>query len=138
MSNQNIQDSQLKVPVIEVSSFKPLKFRQRGGRKVSIPVSDTVIENRLRKPATNRALLLALSRAFYWARLIDEGVVASGSEIAIKEGLEASTVNERLRMTLLSPENIESILNGTQPEELTMKWLTRNSFSNKWSQQVFK
>jgi hypothetical protein len=59
------------------------------------------------------------------------------TEKSIKEGLEASTVNERLRMTLLSPTIIESILNGTQSEELTMKWLTRNSFSNNWSQQVF-
>jgi len=46
-------------------------------------------------------------------------------------------VNERLRMTLLSPGIIESILNGTQPEDLTINWLTRNSFSNNWSQQVF-
>ena len=138
MKSQHTQNPQLRPPVIDVASFKPLKFRQRGGRKVTVPVSDVVIENRLRKPATNRALLLALSRAFYWARLIDQGVVASGSEIAIKEGLEASTVNERLRMTLLSPTIIESILNGTQPEKLTMEWLTRNSFSNNWSQQVFK
>mgnify|MGYP000243430666 CR=1 FL=1 len=136
MKNQNTQD-QLSAPVIDVASFKPLKFRQRGGRKVTIPVSDAVIENRLRKPATNRALLLALARAFYWSRLIDEGIVASGSEIAIKEGLEASTVNERLRMTLLSPTIIESILNGTQPEKLTMEWLTRNSFSNNWENQKF-
>jgi hypothetical protein len=138
MNSHHTQDSQLRTPVIEVSSFKPLKFRQRGGRKVTIPVSDAVIENRLRKPATNRALLLALARAFYWERLINQGVVASGSEIATREGLEASTVNERLRMTLLSPTIIESILNGTQPGELTMKWLTRNSFSNNWNQQSFK
>lgn len=138
MNNQHAQNSQLNTPVIDVSSFKPLKFRQRGGRKITIPVSDAVIENRLRKPATNRSLLHALAQAFYWARLIDKGIVASGSEIAIKEGLEASTVNERLRMTLLSPTIIESILNGTQPEGLTMLWLTRNSFSNNWSEQVFK
>jgi hypothetical protein len=135
MKSQYTQDSQLRVPVIDVSSFKPLKFRQRGGRKVTIPVGDAVIENRLRKPATNRALLLALARAFYWARLIDQGVVTGGSEIAIKEGLEASTVNERLRMTLLSPAIIERILNGTQPEELTMNWLTRNSISANWEEQ---
>jgi hypothetical protein len=137
MNNQHTQDPQLRTPVIDVASFKPLKFRQRGGRKVTIQVSDAVIENQLRKPATNRALLLALARAFYWARLIDQGVVASGSEIAIKEGLDVSTVNERLRMTLLSPTIIERILNGTQPEELTMEWLTRNSFTTNWSQQTF-
>lgn len=135
MNNQHAQDPQLRTPVIDVPSFRPLKFRQRGGRKVTIPVSDAIIENRLRKPATNRALLLALAKAFYWARLIDQGVVASGSEIAIREGLEASTVNERLRMTLLSPSIIESILHGTQPEGLTIKWLTRNSFPNSWIEQ---
>lgn len=105
--------------------------------KDTIPVSYKVIEDRLKNSATNRAHLHALARAFYWARLIDEGIVASGSEIAIKEGLEASTVNERLRMTLLSPTPFDSILNGTQPEGLTMKWLTRNNFSDEWSQQVF-
>jgi hypothetical protein len=40
-------------------------------------------------------------------------------------------------MTLLSPTIIESILNGTQPEKLTMEWLTRNSFSNNWENQKF-
>lgn len=137
MNDRSKQSSNLVSPAIDVPSFKPLKFRQRGGRKVTIPVSDKVIEDRLKKPATNRALLHALARAFYWARLIDQEVVASGSEIAIKEGLEASTVNERLRMTLLSPTIIESILNGTQPEKLTMEWLTRNSFSNNWENQKF-
>ena len=135
MNDRSQQGSNLASPVIDVPSFKPLKFRQRGGRKVTIPVSDEVIEDRLKKPATNRALLHALARAFYWERLIDEGIVASGSEIAIKEGLEASTVNERLRMTLLSPTLIDSILNGTQPEWLTMKWLTRNTFPSDWEEQ---
>ena len=135
MNDRSQQGLNLVSPAIDVPSFKPLKFRQRGGRKVTIPVSDEVIEDRLKKPATNRALLHALVRAFYWERLIDEGIVASGSEIAIKEGLEASTVNERLRMTLLSPTLIDSILNGTQPEWLTMKWLTRNTFPSDWEEQ---
>jgi hypothetical protein len=122
---------------VDISPFKPIKFKQRGGRKITIPVSDAVIEGQLKKPAANRALVHALAKAFYWARLIDEGIVSSGSEIAIKEGLEASTVNERLRMTLLSPAIIESILNGIQPEGLTMNWLTRNSFDNNWKNQIF-
>jgi hypothetical protein len=63
------------------------------------------------------------------------GVVTSGSEIAAREGLEASTVNERLRLTLLSPTIIESILNGNQPSGLTMQWLTRNSFPTNWIKQ---
>ncbi len=136
MNNQNIQDAQLKSPVIEVSSFKPLKFKQRGGRKVSIPVSDAVIEASLKKFTSNRALLHTLARAFYWARLIDQGIVASGSEIAAREELDPSTVNEYLRMTLLSPKIVEMILNGTQPSHLSIKQWTKITSQHNWIQQV--
>jgi hypothetical protein len=44
-------------------------------------------------------------------------------------------VNERLRLSLLSPRIVENILNGVQPEGLTMQWLTRNSFPADWSKQ---
>ena len=119
----------------EVQSFKPLHFFQRGGRKVVIPVDDVTAQAQLNRPATNLPLIHAIARAFYWAKLIDLGVVSSGSEIAEKEGLDPSTVNERLRLSLLSPAIIESILNGTQPEELTMQWLTRNTFPSDWEKQ---
>lgn len=48
-------------------------------------------------------MLVALARAFYWQQLLDDGVVASGTEIAQREGLHHSTVNELLRLTLLEP-----------------------------------
>jgi hypothetical protein len=50
---------------------------------------------------------VALTRAFYWQQLIDDGVVGSGSEIAQREGLHHSTVNELLRLTLLEPAVIQ-------------------------------
>ena len=39
----------------------------------------------------------------------------SGSEIAKREGLHHSTVNELLRLTLLEPAIIQAILAGQQP-----------------------
>ena len=119
----------------DVNPFKPIHFHQRGGRKVIIPADDETIEKHVNKPATNRPLINAIARSFYWSKLIGLGVVNNGSEIAKKEGLEASTVNERLRLSLLSPEIIESILNGAQPEGLTMQWLTRNTFPSDWKRQ---
>ncbi|NBO02470.1 MAG: hypothetical protein EBV21_13700 [Betaproteobacteria bacterium] len=47
---------------------------------------------------------------FYWQQLLDDGVVASGSDIARREGLHHSTVNELLRLTLLEPAIIQVIL----------------------------
>ena len=119
----------------EVQAFKPIHFFQRGGRKIVIPVNDARAQAELNRPATNLPLIHAIARAFYWAKLIDLGIVSSGSEIAEKEGLDPSTVNERLRLSLLSPAIIESILNGTQPKELTMQWLTRNTFPSDWEKQ---
>lgn len=63
----------------------------------------------------DQPLLVALTRAFYWQQLLDDGVVGSGSEIAQREGLQHSTVNELLRLTLLEPAVIQCILAGQQP-----------------------
>lgn len=63
----------------------------------------------------DQPLLVALTRAFYWQQLLDDGVVASGGEIAQREGRHQSTVNELLRLTLLEPAIIQAILAGQQP-----------------------
>jgi hypothetical protein len=55
-----------------------------------------------------------MTRAFYWSHLLDDGVVSSGSEIARREGMHHSTVNELLRLTLLEPAVIQAILAGEQ------------------------
>ena len=118
-----------------IAKHSQLKFRQRGGRKVVIPAADSSLEEQTKKTTINSPLINAVAQAFYWAKLIDQGVVASGSEIALREDLEPSTVNERLRLSLLSPKIVESILNGAQPDGLTMQWLTRNTFPADWNKQ---
>jgi hypothetical protein len=118
-----------------IAKHSQLKFRQRGGRKVVIPAADSSLEEQTKKTTINSPLINAVAQAFYWAKIIDMSVTASGSEIAQREGLEPSTVNERLRLSLLSPKIVEKILNGTQSEGLTMLWLTRNTFPSNWDRQ---
>lgn len=101
-----------------------------------IPAADSSLEGlQTKKTTINSHLINAVAQAFYWAKLIDTGVAANGSDIAQREGLEASTVNERLRLSLLSPKIVASILSGAQPVGLTMLWLTRNTFPADWSKQ---
>jgi hypothetical protein len=119
----------------EVLPFILIPFTQRGGRKEIISVDDASIETHIKKPGTNGVLINAVAKAFYWSHLIDIGVVKSGSEIARKEGVEPSTVNELLRLTLLEPKIIESILNGTQPPDLNIQWFTRNPLPVEWRKQ---
>jgi hypothetical protein len=81
------------------------------------------------------ALFQGLARAHYWQRLLDAGEVRSGSAIAQLEELDPSTVNELLRLTLLDPFLVMDILEGRQPQEVSMLWFTRNPLPNLWQEQ---
>lgn len=62
-------------------------------------------------------------------------MVGSGSEIAQREGLHHSTVNELLRLTLLEPAIIQGILAGQQPKCMSLLWFQRNPLSTDWVAQ---
>jgi len=119
----------------EVLPFNPIPFKQRGRRKTIISPNAESVEMHVKKPGTNSVLINAIAKAFYWAHLINTGVVKSGSEIAGKEGVEVSSVNELLRLTLLDPTIIENILTGTQPLALNIQWFTRHPLPVDWSSQ---
>ena len=70
----------------------------------------------------DQPLLTALSRAFHWQQLLDDGVVDTGSEIANREGLHHFTVNELLRLTLLEPDIVKAIYAGQQPRCMSLLW----------------
>ena len=62
-------------------------------------------------------------------------MVGSSSEIAQREGLHHSTVNEWLRLTLLEPAIIQTILAGQQPRCMSLLWFQRNPLSTDWMAQ---
>jgi hypothetical protein len=47
----------------------------------------------------------AVARAFYWQRLLDTGRVADSTELARREKLDKTFVNETLRFALLAPRS---------------------------------
>lgn len=114
----------------KLTTFIPVRIKRHGGRKVVIPAAsgDKV-------PEHDAPILAALSKAFHWQRLIDEGIVKSGSDIARQEGLNQSTVNELLRLALLSPAVVRSILDGHQPKTLSLIWLKNNLLPTDWDEQ---
>lgn len=62
-------------------------------------------------------------------------MVDSGSEIAQRESLHHSTVDELLRLTLLEPAIIQSILAGQQPRCMSLLWFQRNLLPTDWVAQ---
>ena len=96
----------------------PLAVRkQRGGRKLMIaPVSTT---NR-RSSAADTTLVKALARAFRWRRMMEAGRYGTINELAAAEKINSSYVSRLLRLTLLSPDIVEAILDGRQPDAMTL------------------
>lgn len=120
---------------IKLSTFIPLKIRRRGGSAVVVrPKGDVTAQSQVASHH-DQPLQVALTRAFYWQQLLDDGVVASGSDIAKREGLHHSTVNELLRLTLLDPAIIETILAGQQPRCMSLLWFQRNPLPTDWVAQ---
>jgi hypothetical protein len=64
--------------------------------------------------------------------LLADGVVGSGSEIAQREGLHHSTVNELLRLALLEPAIVQTVLAGQQPRCMSLLWFQRNPLPTDW------
>ncbi len=120
---------------IRLSTFIPLKIRKRGASKVVVRPDGQVEVAGEVTTQHDQPLLVALTRAFYWQHLLDEGVVDSGSEIARREGLHHSTVNELLRLTLLEPAIIQAILAGKQPRCMSLLWFQRNPLPTDWAAQ---
>ena len=88
----------------------PISFRKRGGRKTVIAPNGAQRLPALQSKA-DTALIRALARAFRWRKLIETGVYSTIREIAKAEQMNDSFVCRVLRLSLLSPEVVQWILN---------------------------
>ena len=110
----------------------PLAVRkQRGGRKLVLtPTSPT---NRASSGA-DTTLVKALARAFRWRRQMETGRYGTINELAAAEKINSSYVSRLLRLTLLAPDIVEAILDGRQPEGITLPGLME-PFPVEWEGQ---
>jgi len=97
----------------------PFQIKKRGGRKLVI-APDGVPAPAPPRARVDRALVKALGRAYRWRKLLESGAYGTIDEVATVEKINPSYVSRVLRMTLLAPDIVESILDGRQTECLTL------------------
>ena len=73
--------------------------------------------------AADPTLVKALARAFRWRKMLETGRYGTIGEIAAAEKINDSFVSRLLRLTLLAPDIVEAILDGRQPEGMTLPGL---------------
>ncbi len=108
----------------------PVQVRRRGGRR-RIIVPEQVPES---SRTYAESFALAIARAHHWKELIDSGKFASVSELATKIGLDFSYAARIYRLTYLAPDIIEAILDGREPDGLSMRVLCKPAPMD-WNQQ---
>jgi hypothetical protein len=93
----------------------PLSVKPRGGRKAVATPGVLALERR-----QDVTLIKAVARAFRWRKMLETGRFGTLAELAAAEKINASYVSRVLRLTLLPPDIVEAILEGTQPEGMTV------------------
>ena len=121
-------------PVQTVTVEVPFTIRKRGGRKLVITPdgASAWVSPRARIDST---MIKAIARGFRWRKLLETGVYGTIEEIAATEKINSSYVSRVLRMTLLAPDIVESVLDGRQPTKVTLALLMR-PFPVAWEEQV--
>ena len=110
----------------------PLAVRkQRGGRKLVLTPGGMTHRG---FAAADTTLVKALARAFRWRRMLETGRYGTIDGIAAAERINDSYVSRLLRLTLLAPDIVEAILDGRQPDGMTLPTLME-PFPVEWGQQ---
>lgn len=112
----------------------PISIRKRGGRKLVLAPDGAEIRAPVTRHVDN-AMVKAVARAFRWREMLESGEYAIIRDIAAAEKINESYVGRVLRLTLLAPTIIESILCGRHSVSITLERLMRQ-FPVDWREQV--
>ena len=112
----------------------PMTIKQRGGRKLVLAPDGVEVTAAPITRHVDNAMVKAIARAFRWREMLESGTYGTIAEIANAEKINESYVGRVLRLTLLTPDIVEAILDGRQPADLQLRDLLRR-FPVGWREQ---
>ena len=112
----------------------PVRFYRRNGRQMVL----THGENGQAAPEreTNGSLVSALAKAYRWQEQLESGEYASLEDLAAANGVDRTYVGRMLRLTSLAPTIVEAIVNGDEPEGISLARL-REKLPVVWAEQTW-
>jgi hypothetical protein len=112
----------------------PIAIRRRGGRKLVLAPDGAEVTAAPVTRHVDNAMVKAIARAFRWRDMLESGEYATIREIAAAEKIAETYVGRVLRLTLLAPDIIETILGGRQSADQRLDDLLRK-FPVEWLAQ---
>ena len=118
--NQNIKFNEIDDGTISI--LIPMKIRKRKGYVTTIVPEGLDKHQGIENPHNyNEKLVDAFAKAYSWQEMIKNEEVGSLSEIAKIEKTDKSHIAKIFKLNYVAPDIIEAILDGKQPELLTLK-----------------
>ena len=116
-----------------ISVHIPITLRHQGGRKQVVTPADAApwIPRAARIDST---LVKAVVRAHRWRDMLESGRYSTVRDLAKAESINESYLSRVLRLTLLAPVIIQSILEGQHPVSLELDGLL-GPIPQNWAQQ---
>lgn len=84
----------------------------------------------------NDALVTAIAKAYRWQEQLESGEYASLEDLAAANGVDRTYVGRFLKLTSLAPEIVERILEGDEPEGISLARL-RSDLPIVWTDQTW-
>ena len=86
--------------------------------------------------SNNVALVSALAKAYRWQEQLESGEYAGLEDLAAASGVDRTYVGRILRLTSLAPEIVERILNGDEPDGISLRRLQKG-VPAVWAEQTW-
>lgn len=114
----------------------PLNLKRTSGRKRIITREEPEHRSSANDHciAYRNAMLIAIARGFRWRKLLDEGRYMSIRQMANDLGVVAPYMSRLIRLTFLAPDIIEAIVDGREPDGMSIERL-RKPMPMLWEEQ---
>jgi hypothetical protein len=112
----------------------PAFFKYKNGRKMIITPQTLEGENTDSPSMVQSPIVRAIKNAHAWKAKLESGEVASIAELARTLGYKRPYVTRILSLTLLAPDIVEAIINGEEPNGLSLEKLV-SGFPEDWEEQ---
>ena len=113
----------------------PVRFYRRNGRQMVLTRGGDIGQAAAERE-TNGSLVSALAKAYRWQEQLESGEYAGLEDLAVANGVDRTYVGRILRLTSLAPEVVERILEGDEPEGISLRRLQKG-VPVAWTEQVW-
>ena len=124
-------------PVVEERSGKvrihiPMRLKRKSGRKEVVYPGGVCMD--FDNSAVRKPMVVAIARGLLWLGLLEEGGFGSVGELAEAVCLDHSYIMRMLSLATLAPDIIQAILEGEEPDGLSLEKL-KGSLPLSWEDQ---